>query len=170
MMAGKLLGALAVVATAVVLVGCGGKQEEQIAPTVLLEASPTAMPTVVAARLPPRAAQSTPEEYRAAMSPLVSEGEQIFHEPSREMREAVAAKIDALRVRIQMIEPPDRWAVSHALMVDSLRQAANGMRGEGIAQTTGDLQALHVASEEQLEAIDGWDEAVRQMPLLELAP
>jgi hypothetical protein len=116
------------------------------------------------------------------MSPLVSEGEQIFHGAWREIlstteppesdayREAVAAKIDALRVRIQMIEAPDDWAVSHALMVDSLRQAANGMRGEGKAHTTGDVQALAVAVEEQADAIDGWDEAVRQMPLLELAP
>lgn len=180
-MAGRLLcGLVIVVAIVVAVAGCGGGQDGQVGPTPSVDVSPTAMPTAAAAvEATPTEAPITSEEYWAEMAPLVAEGEKIFHGPWREIlettdppdsdayREAVIAKIDNLRARLRTIEAPDRWAETHKLMVDSLREEANSLRGEASAS---DVQDLQVALQEGLGAIAKWDQAVRQMPLLNQSP
>jgi len=171
-MAGKLLGALAIAAVVViaaVLAGCGGKQEGQIAPTGSPQVSPTTMPTE---------RPTTSEEYRAEMVSLLPDIEQIFSvewpealgteplggEAWQEAVSALAARIDGLRVRIEMLEVPDDWAVSHALMVDSLSKTAEAVREARIAFTSRDAQGIRDAVADVQNAFAVLDEATKQMP------
>jgi len=179
-MAGKVLGALAaLVIAAAVLAGCGGGQEGQIAPTVSPQVSATALPTIApAAVATPTERPTTSEEYRAEMLRLLPDIEQIFSvewpealgteplggEAWQEAVSALAARIDGLRVRIEMLEVPDDWAVSHALMVDSLSKTAEAVREARIAFTSRDAQGIRDAVADVQNAFAVLDEATKQMP------
>jgi len=178
----RVLGLLAVAVIAAVLVGCGGKQEGQIAPTASPQVSPTAMPTVAAAAAAAVATatetSTASEEYRAEMVSLLPDVTQIFSvewpealgkaplggEAWQEAVDALAARVDGLRVRIEMMEAPEDFAVSHALMVDSLSKTAEAVREVRIAVTNGDTQGLKDALADVQNAMAIWHEAMEQVP------
>jgi len=171
---------LAVAAMALILlVGCGGGEEEgQIAPTASPQVSPTAMPTVAAAAVATPAETSTAsEEYRAEMVRLLPDVTQIFSvewpealgteplggEAWQEAVSALAARVDGLRVRIEMIEAPEDFAVSRALMIESLTKTAEALRKvRGVAY--GDAQGLRDALADVQNAMAIWHEAMEQVP------
>jgi len=172
-----LLG-IAMIAAAV-LAGCGGGQEEQVAPTASPQVEPTALPTVAAAIVAtPTERATTSEEYRAEMVNLLPDVTQIFSvewpealgkEPLgdkawQEAVDALAARVDGLRVRIEMMEAPGDFAVSHALMIDSLSKTSEAVREVRIAITNGDAQGLKDALADVQNAMAIWHEAMDQVP------
>jgi hypothetical protein len=76
---------------------------------------------------------------------------------------ALAARVDGLRVRIEMIEAPEDFAVSRALMIESLTKTAEALRKvRGVAY--GDAQGLRDALADVQNAMAIWHEAMEQVP------
>jgi len=121
---------------------------------------------------------SASEQYRAEMVRLLPEVKQIFSvewpralgteplggEAWQGAVDALAARVDGLRVRIQMREAPDDWTVSRALVVDSLSKTAEAIRGMRTAVINGDAQGEEDALADMQSAQAILDEAMAQVP------
>lgn len=147
------------VCLAILAVGCGGGGDEQggivsptadvTAPEETSERTPRATPT----------AMSPKEEYRAMMLGLLPEIDQIFSvewpqalgtEPrfGEEWQDAVSrlvARIEGFATRVDAMEPPEDFAVSHALYVDSINGMAEAVRKVLVAGPRQDLEGLQEA-------------------------
>lgn len=107
----------------------------------------------------PAGTPTASEEYRAEMLRLLPDVEQIFSvdwpaalgteplggEAWQEEVSRLAASIDSLRVRAEMVEAPEDWAVSHALLINSLSKMAEAVREVRIAGATRDADLMKEA-------------------------
>lgn len=121
---------------------------------------------------------SASEQYRAEMVRLLPEVKQIFSvewpealgteplggEAWQGAVDALAARVDRLRVRIEVLEAPDDWAVSRAKVVKSLSKAAEAVREIRIALPKGDAQGAEDALADMQSAQAMLDEAMAQVP------
>lgn len=146
-----------------ILSGCGGGQ--QMEPTI-------------GSTFEPKTPETSALAYLAEMRDFASDIDQIFGrewpealatEPigDKEWQNAVsrlAARIDGLRFRMEEMNPPKEYRVSHKLIIDSLSDTGDAMRQVRIAGAMGDVEGLQEASATIEGALALLTEAVRQSP------
>lgn len=180
-----LIGGIAlVVGASALLAACGGGGQPEATPTPVATAAPSPVATTAPAVTsrpsvaePSATAQGAPEEqYKKELQEVVQDAAQVygvdwpqafgvtpvFGQEWQEAMSGLAAKVEALSMRVAAMEPPDRFARSHALLDAATSKMADAVRKTRVAGATQDEAGLQEALADSQIGNALMDEALTQ--------